>query len=132
MELATRAGGDGLGGAAAAAAAAPGVDPLLFGFRREAGAVTVWINAPPALYDDICNPIGLGNEWTVDEVGRVSDALVGLTLPFSAADLSQTLRALDRAVFNSPAALTPTFDLVVGADVAGAREQWVCHVWWRE
>ena len=36
----------------------PGVDPFPFGSRREAGAVTVWINAP-ALYDTF-NPVGLG------------------------------------------------------------------------
>ena len=107
--------GGGLGGAAAAAAAAPGVDPFRFGYRRAADAGTVQIDAP-ALYG-IFNPVGLGNEWTVDEVGRVSNALVGLSLSFSAPNLSQTLRALDRAVFDSPVALTSTLDLAA-ADVA--------------
>ena len=116
--------GGGLGGAAAAAAAAPGVDPFPFGYCRAADAVTVWINAP-ALYG-IFNPVGLGNEWPVDEVGRVADALVGLSLPFSAADLSQTLRALDRAVFNSPVALTSTLDLVA-ADVAQGNSEFAMY-----
>ena len=103
------------GVAAAAAAAAPGVDPHPFGYGRTAGTVTVRIDAP-ALYD-IFNSNDLCNEWTVDEVGRVvADALVGLSLPFDSCHLAPTLKALDRAAFNSPVALTRTLDLVA-ADV---------------
>ena len=69
----------------------------------------------PALYD-IFNPTDLGDEWAVGEVGRVAGALVGLSLPFGSCNLAPALTALDRAVFNSPVALTQTPDLVA-ADV---------------
>ena len=46
----------------------------------------------------------------------MAGALVGLSLPTNASDLAPTLKALDRAVFNSPVALTKTPDLVA-ADV---------------
>ena len=91
-----------------------GVDPHPFGHGRAADAVTVRVDAA-ALYD-IFNPTDLGNEWAVDEVGRVAGALVGLSLPFDPGNLAPTLAALDRAVFNSPMALTQTPDLVA-ADV---------------
>ena len=95
------------GGAAAAVAAAPGVDPHPFGHGREADASTTRIEAA-ALYD-VFNPTDFANEWTVIEVGRVAGALVGLSLPFDSCNLALTLIALDRAVFNSPVALAPTF-----------------------
>ena len=89
--------------------------PALSAMEGLRGAVTVRIDAP-ALYD-IFNPTNLGNEWTVDEVGRVADdALAGLSLPFDPGNLTPTLRALDRADFNSPVALTQTLGLVA-ADV---------------
>ena len=102
------------GGAAAAAAAAPGVDPHPFGHGRASDADTTRIEAA-TLYD-VFDPTDFDDEWAVDEVGRVAGALVGLSLPFDSCNLALTLTALDRAVFNSPVALTPTLDLVA-ADV---------------
>ena len=102
------------GGAAAAATAAPGVDPHSFGHGRAADEITTRVEAD-ALYD-IFNPTDFVKEWTVKEVGRVADALVGLSLPFDSCNIAPTLTALDRAVFNAPVALTPTLDLVA-ADV---------------
>ena len=102
------------GGAAAAAAAVAGVDPRTFGYGRAADAVTTRIEAD-ALYD-VFNPAGFTKEWTGEEVGRVADALVGLSLPFDLCNLALTLTALDRAVFNVAVPLTPTLDLVA-ADV---------------
>ena len=102
------------GGASAAAAAAPGVDPHPFGHGREAGETTTRVEAD-ALYL-VFNPTDFVKEWTVKEVGRVADALVGLSLPFDTGNIALTLTALDRAVFNAPAAMTPSIDLVA-ADV---------------
>jgi len=102
------------GGAAAAAAAVAGVDPRAFGYGRAADAVTTRIEAD-ALYE-VFNPAGFTKEWTGEEVGRVADALVGLSLPFDLCNLALTLTALDRAVFNVDVPLTPTLDLVA-ADV---------------
>ena len=65
----------------------------------------------PALYQ-VFNPTDFVGEWTMDEVGRMVGALVGLSLPSDSRNLALTLRALDRAVFNSPVTLTPTLDLV--------------------
>ena len=102
------------GGAAAAAAAVPGVDPHPFGNGRAADAVTTRVEADALC--EIFNPAGFVEEWAVDEVGRVADALVGLSLPFDLCNLAVTLTALDRAVFNANVPLTPTLDLVA-ADV---------------
>ena len=66
------------GSAAAAAAATPGVDPYPFGHGRAADASTTRIEAA-ALYD-VFNPTDFVKEWTVDQVGRVADALVGFCL----------------------------------------------------
>ena len=71
-------------------------------------------------------------EWAVNEVGRVADALVGLSLPFDPGNIAPTLTALDRAVFNAPVAITPPIDLVAADVTQGNGGWWVRNGWRRE
>ena len=71
-----------------------GVDPRTFGDGRAADAAKTRIEAD-ALYE-IFNPAGFTKEWTGDEIGRVADALVGLSLPFDLHSTSHSEQLLCR------------------------------------
>ena len=101
------------GGAAATAAPEAGTSPEDFGSRRQGGATIVRIETDDL--GDVFDPVAFKSEWTPGEVERVVQALPGLRLPFDAANVAESIEALDQAVFEARA--KDTTSSLVDADV---------------
>ena len=101
------------GGAAATAAPEAGTSSEDFGSRRQGGATIIRIETDDL--GDVFDPVGFKSEWTPGEVERVVQALPGLRLPFDAANVAESIEALDQAVFEARA--KDTTSSLVDADV---------------
>ena len=102
------------GGGAAASPAETGTSPEVFGARRYGGAKVVRIETEDL--SDVFDPTGFKDEWTLDEVERVVQALPGLQLSFDAADMTATIQSLDQLVFEKRT--KDSTSVLVDADVA--------------
>ena len=92
-----------------------GTAPGCFGADRNSAAVEE--TEAEELYS-VFDPVGLQSKWSIGEVARVVTALPDLYLPWKKGVASQSLAALDEAVFN--AGIKDSTASLVEADVAAS------------